>query len=426
MSVEDMKKDFHLVHPPDIQHLDDSFIQPSDWVGPDSVYTPSGFPVDKDEETSFVPNGIPKLPKIQREELDDIPDRDEDEIHVKSEAPKMPIASSEKVQEQLGEAVEELDETNYLDEVGDDILNQRSVSAVSESENEVLPDLNRAYDEKTSNSGQQKTKTESVSSISAEEKSDRDSSPRKKSIKRKLKRVRRTSSSSVQSSRDNMAEAVQEKASDDPVDFYLKRIKSTQTIDQEADRDDTAASGSLSSRKTSAASIYKNSTSSFSTLSLRRSTASKDSTNDSRGTLDDLSNTSGMPSSKWFDYVHDIDVRDMVMLYAERAKYPTLNDLKPLEESLAVDGEKVDPQSEIDKLSLLIHSSSLPIPAFLRARGILYCQVGRPLEALIDLNNAHKHGKFKKCLRIQKVSQRHTFIQILIIRKLCGIDIIFF
>ncbi|ORY43266.1 hypothetical protein BCR33DRAFT_738575 [Rhizoclosmatium globosum] len=79
----------------------------------------------------------------------------------------------------------------------------------------------------------------------------------------------------------------------------------------------------------------------------------------------------------WYELIHNNEKREKLFSPAERAKYPTLTDPGPPEELASLEGDVcMDPISEIDKLTSLILSSNLPIPAFLRRRGILFGRVG--------------------------------------------------
>ncbi|KAJ3032763.1 cytochrome c oxidase subunit 1, partial [Rhizophlyctis rosea] len=95
-----------------------------------------------------------------------------------------------------------------------------------------------------------------------------------------------------------------------------------------------------------------------------------------------------------FDAVHNPERRSVSMSPAELSKYPVFNDpahpVTPGDTFGALPAE--DPQAEIDKITAMIAMSSVPIPAYLRRRGILFGRVGKYPEALNDLTRALQFG----------------------------------
>ncbi|KAI9337807.1 hypothetical protein BDR26DRAFT_803961 [Obelidium mucronatum] len=97
----------------------------------------------------------------------------------------------------------------------------------------------------------------------------------------------------------------------------------------------------------------------------------------------------------WYELIHNTEKRMRLYSPSERSKYPTFTDAGPPEELSALEGDVyVDPLTEIEKVTSLILSSNLPIPAFLRRRGILLGRVGRYDEAMSDLMRALQFDPF--------------------------------
>ncbi|KAJ3354247.1 cytochrome c oxidase subunit 1 [Entophlyctis luteolus] len=97
----------------------------------------------------------------------------------------------------------------------------------------------------------------------------------------------------------------------------------------------------------------------------------------------------------WYSTVHSEDDRKKLLSPAERAKYPTFTDTGSIEDLIAIEGDScLDPSTEIEKVTHLITASNLPIPAFLRRRGILLGRVTRYEEAMADLTKAIQYDPF--------------------------------
>ncbi|KAJ3299237.1 cytochrome c oxidase subunit 1 [Borealophlyctis nickersoniae] len=101
-----------------------------------------------------------------------------------------------------------------------------------------------------------------------------------------------------------------------------------------------------------------------------------------------------------YDSVHDPAKRAASMTATERARYPTFTEPPP--PISAIEGvppptpmaDPEDPQAEIHKLSSMIAVAAVPIPAYLRRRGVLYGRTGKYNEALNDLNKAVQYDPF--------------------------------
>ncbi|RKO91226.1 hypothetical protein BDK51DRAFT_37796 [Blyttiomyces helicus] len=98
--------------------------------------------------------------------------------------------------------------------------------------------------------------------------------------------------------------------------------------------------------------------------------------------------------------IHDHARRKASMSAAELVRYPTLTEPGPLSGAsgfamiIAYENDQEEANNEIEKLTVLIRNASVPIPAYLRRRGILYCRVERYTEALTDLNRAVQYDPF--------------------------------
>ena len=103
-----------------------------------------------------------------------------------------------------------------------------------------------------------------------------------------------------------------------------------------------------------------------------------------------------------FDVTHDKIHRINIFTELERFKYSTLTDQgiphDPFSETPITDPEilalESDPQTEIEKLSVLIKQSNAPIPAYLRRRGYLFSRISRFDDAIRDLDRAILYGIF--------------------------------
>ncbi|KNC98500.1 uncharacterized protein SPPG_06197, partial [Spizellomyces punctatus DAOM BR117] len=93
-----------------------------------------------------------------------------------------------------------------------------------------------------------------------------------------------------------------------------------------------------------------------------------------------------------YDIVHDVERRRQTMTSEERARYPTFTE-PTLVETLEISAPGKQ-EAEMEKLTAMIGSSSLPVPAYLRRRGILYGQLGKYELALDDFNTALEYDPF--------------------------------
>ncbi|KAI9332143.1 hypothetical protein DFJ73DRAFT_64411 [Zopfochytrium polystomum] len=367
----------------------ESIVHSNEWITADSLYA-SSFPVTK-TNVPLLPghSGNAKLAKILPEELDPIFDHDDDQNEEPKQVVPVEAAPAEPSQEVTGQE----EEVKGLKEDLSNLESTQTPSVIHQEKRRTSQSdsrSRRASRSLTTYKSRRNSRLASIeSSLSGDEtgsEADALQEPAKPKLKDETVREEPV---------EENVEAVSDPAktdakNEDPVGFYIRRLRSSQNFGNSEDSELAAGT-----RLGSASSIYKNSSMSFSTLSLRRSVA--------RGTSDDLSRlgdkaTDANPevslNNAWFDHIHTVEKRELIMTYSERGKYPTLNDMVPLEASTINEGEKPDPSVEIEKLSSLISSSSLPIPAFLRARGILYCHVGKLAEAMADLTNALKHDPF--------------------------------
>ncbi|KAJ3212811.1 cytochrome c oxidase subunit 1 [Dinochytrium kinnereticum] len=172
---------------------------------------------------------------------------------------------------------------------------------------------------------------------------------------------------------------------EDPVTFYLRRHRSSSHSIH------ASAFATPSSTRPGSASVALSKSSSYSSLS--RATDTGPSRRRTGG--DDRQNLSSKGLSgreimgpNLYEIVHSSVRRLNTLSPGERGRYPTLTD-PGIPEELAAEGEAaLEPIVEIEKLSQLINSSNLPIPAFLRRRGILSGRLSRYEEALVDLSKA--------------------------------------
>ncbi|TPX58913.1 hypothetical protein SpCBS45565_g07874 [Spizellomyces sp. 'palustris'] len=93
-----------------------------------------------------------------------------------------------------------------------------------------------------------------------------------------------------------------------------------------------------------------------------------------------------------YHIVHDVERRRQTMTSEERARYPTFTE-PTLVDTLEISAPGKQ-EAEIEKLTAMISSSSLPVPAYLRRRGILYGQLGKYELALDDFNTALEYDPF--------------------------------
>ncbi|KAJ1568864.1 cytochrome c oxidase subunit 1, partial [Nowakowskiella sp. JEL0078] len=91
-----------------------------------------------------------------------------------------------------------------------------------------------------------------------------------------------------------------------------------------------------------------------------------------------------------YEYVHDVERRQSVFLESELSRYATFNDPGPGFEM----PEASEMEEEIKKLTGLLSLSTVPIPAYLRRRGILYARVQKYPEALIDFSKSIQYDPF--------------------------------
>ncbi|KAJ3009221.1 UNVERIFIED_CONTAM: cytochrome c oxidase subunit 1, partial [Siphonaria sp. JEL0065] len=178
-------------------------------------------------------------------------------------------------------------------------------------------------------------------------------------------------------------------ASEDPMAFYKKRrlSQSNQSVSttlsyNSIDRSDSYIDASTSSFMRSIAN---------STFSIA---GKKDVSNHPKQAKEKSFYTEAV-GPNWYELIHNTEKRMRLYSPGERSKYPTFTDAGPPEELSALEGDVyIDPLSEIEKVTSLILSSNLPIPAFLRRRGILLGRVGRYDEAMSDLMRALQFDPF--------------------------------
>ncbi|KAI8832186.1 hypothetical protein BC829DRAFT_422863 [Chytridium lagenaria] len=181
---------------------------------------------------------------------------------------------------------------------------------------------------------------------------------------------------------------------EDPVTFYLRRHRSSS-------HSITSNVVTPSSTRPGSASVGISRGSSFSSISratdVGQSRGKGNGEDGKRGDSSSKGNAAAaiVAGPNLYEIVHSNIRRMNTLSPNERGRYPTLTDPGPPEESAAVDGEAVvEPSVEIEKLSQLIGSSNLPIPAFLRRRGILYGRIGKYEESLTDLSKAIQYDPF--------------------------------
>jgi hypothetical protein len=199
--------------------------------------------------------------------------------------------------------------------------------------------------------------------------------------------------STVQSSQAQLAGG-----SEDPISFYMRRLKSTQSLSGTLD----SFSESTSTRPVSASTsgFLRSYSGSYGSMMSGLGGGRSSVTQPPEGKLQNdpgakpISSLSTEPlGPNMFEVVHDMNKRQQILNPTERARFPTLTDPGPADELAAIEGENaIEPLAEIEKLTAMINSSSLPIPAFLRRRGILYGRVGRYDEAMTDLSKAIHFG----------------------------------
>ncbi|KAJ3416949.1 cytochrome c oxidase subunit 1 [Chytridiales sp. JEL 0842] len=182
---------------------------------------------------------------------------------------------------------------------------------------------------------------------------------------------------------------------EDPISFYVKRLKSAQSLSGTIDSiaDTTPNTRPVSAHSTGFHRSYSGSYSSMmSGIAGGRSSVTLPESKNGRAGEDASShipNNLEPVGPSLFEIVHDLAKRQQILTPAERARYATLNDAGAPEELAAIEGESaLEPLAEIEKLSAMISSSSLPIPAFLRRRGILFGRVGKFEESMADLSKA--------------------------------------
>ncbi|KAJ3123091.1 cytochrome c oxidase subunit 1 [Physocladia obscura] len=187
-----------------------------------------------------------------------------------------------------------------------------------------------------------------------------------------------TSSSMSISVRESQASLAPSDLSQDPAAFYKKRRQSRAQMS-------SAGSQQPSSYDLSSSSFQMSSSSSF------QSGVAVERREDKKRALYEEPK-----GPDWYVLVHDDTNREKLFTPGERAKYPTLTDQGPPDELSILEGDSsIDPVGEIEKLTKLIMASNLPIPAFLRRRGILLGRVKRYDEALADLMKALQYGRVK-------------------------------
>ncbi|KAJ3259016.1 cytochrome c oxidase subunit 1 [Chytriomyces hyalinus] len=176
--------------------------------------------------------------------------------------------------------------------------------------------------------------------------------------------------------------------SQDPVAFYKKRRMSqtNQSVATLLSSEMSLSSGYGASMRESTSSFMQSMASSYISISPGKQAEKK---------REEKALYNEPVGPNWYELVHQTDKRARVFTPNERARYPTFNDTGPLEELAQIEGEQaVDPLGEIEKLTALIMSSNLPIPAFLRRRGILLGRMGRYDEAMSDLMKAVQFDPF--------------------------------
>ncbi|KAJ3108931.1 cytochrome c oxidase subunit 1 [Phlyctochytrium planicorne] len=176
---------------------------------------------------------------------------------------------------------------------------------------------------------------------------------------------------------------------EDPVSFYLRRHRSSsQSIGSNLGTPASTRPGSaMLSQSTSIASVSRIDRNMDKTGRVD-SNGGKKADNATAGAFIDSN-----AGPNLYEVIHGTLRRINTLTPGERGKYPTLTDPGPPEESGETENA-LEPSVEIEKLSQLINSSNLPIPAFLRRRGILYGRIGRYEEALADLSKAIQYDPF--------------------------------
>lgn len=92
-----------------------------------------------------------------------------------------------------------------------------------------------------------------------------------------------------------------------------------------------------------------------------------------------------------FSRVHNADRRRATLTPEERIRYPLLTD-PTLHKMIDVSASEKQ-QSEIDRLSSMINESDVPIPAYLRRRGVVHAQMANYQRALEDLEMVLEYGE---------------------------------
>ncbi|KAJ1556100.1 cytochrome c oxidase subunit 1, partial [Cladochytrium tenue] len=436
MNIEDMAKvaedettaianGLHSKEAESNKATENQLVQPDSWVGPDSVYSAEGF-LSNTNSSHQPPSSAPanlRLTKILPNELDPITDSEDDLAElVALQAASRSSALQAKAEVDGGTVTVEQSELAADVPPSVDVDSRMQSSPVEE----VLDEVPKPPDPLTEGHRPEGgPRSRRGSATGAAPKARRSLTSFKSRRGSKLASIEATSTTEIEPD-DAMDKAeptplqAARTATDpeeDPVGFYIRKLRSSQTLagpgavtPEELDTVAGAAAAASNARGSNQ-SFFRTPSTTFSTLSLRRSVV--------RGTSSDLSPGGGGPASSatlsdpaltagaggaWFDAVHDLDRRKDVLDFAERAKFPTLNDLEPFHAaaaaaSAAADTERPDPLLEIEKLSSLISSSSLPIPAFLRARGLLFCHIGRLAEAMTDLSLFLRLGDTDQALK---------------------------
>ncbi|KAJ3327686.1 cytochrome c oxidase subunit 1 [Blyttiomyces sp. JEL0837] len=381
--------------------LEENLVNPQQWVGPNSVYAGTTFPPMAMDEGSPVymdifnnPNGKEKLPLLVPEE-----EFADDSIIAATFDEVMPDKIDHNLESEDETTNNEQTATNQeLDSKSGLLAPPASEMTASSSENEIhplpLPRAVKARKGRTFQIGRKKkakrSRLASIESYTSAEGSATESEQADQNVSNQnAPPIPNAPQKSVSESKDDVNKKDKEKDGSDPADFYLRRMRSNQSMISAAESSEPTP---MSTRPGSAStsSFFRSMSSSFSYLDGRRSVNKRDDSVVTKGEKRRESNVLAVPAGpNWFEMVHDIEKRHLMMTPAELAKYPSLTDPGPPEELVNIEGEQAtEPAVEIDKLTTLISSSSLPIPAFLRRRGILLCRVGRYDEAMADLSKA--------------------------------------
>jgi hypothetical protein len=351
-----------------------NLINESAWLGPQSLYTPGVFAKIQEEAesnesiSSRTENGLPKLPKIDNnlEEVDEtLPENNsvqistEHQILFESEVAAIPEGDEEEK--------EDIKDLLPLSENFEQTENQPAkIKETEAQDNAEVPQQAPVPSTEANNDSAPEPEVKRH-----RRKSSLTMKAKKKHRNSKIYKQEETSSTQLElkESDGSNAHLLNESSAslnEDPIQFYLKRVKSTQSLESSSMHVSRSLSMSVGTSSNLYSSTIGSSTDSFGALKRRKTLMSGDSN------ISDIKGSSTKDAPKiiiptgpdWYALIHNPEKRRLLMTPAELSKYSTLTDTGPPEELALIEGEQGDTVAEIDKLTALISSSHLPIRKF--------------------------------------------------------------